>query len=78
MNPEIDYYTSAQAWSASATVSLTDLFAAIRSDEFAPRILSIRQHLNDGLKLEAENLKRALPCVSLSGCVTGKRKNAAT
>ena len=78
MNPEIDYYTSAQAWSAAATVSLTDLFDAIRSDEFAPRILSIRQHLDDGLKLEAENLKRALPCVSLSGCVTGKRKNAAT
>ena len=78
MNPEIDYYTSAQAWSAAATVSLTDLFDAIRSDEFAPRILSIRQHITDGLKLEAENLKRALPCVSLSGFVTGKRKNAAT
>lgn len=77
MNPEIDYYTSAQAWSASATVSLSDLFDAIKSDEFAPRILSIRQHLTDGLKLEAENLKRALPCVSLSGFVTGKRKNAA-
>jgi hypothetical protein len=78
MNPEVDYYTNAQAWSASATVTISDLFDAIRSDEFAPRILSIRQHLADKLKLEAENLKRALPCVSLSGYVTGKRKNAAT
>lgn len=76
MNQEIDYYQSAQAWSANATVTLVDLINAIRSDEFAPRVLSIRQQLADGHKLEAENLKRALPCVSLSGCVVGKRKKA--
>jgi len=76
MNHEIDYYSSASAWSANATVDLVDLIDAIRSDEFAPRVLSIRQHIADGHKLEAENLKRALPCVSLSGCVVGKRKKA--
>jgi len=73
---QIDYYGSATSPNPSATCELNDFLDSVKSDEFAPQVLDIRRHLAEGNKLEAENLKRLLPCLSLSAKVSGRRKNA--
>lgn len=72
----LDYYTNAEAWKPSATTTLADLIDAIRSDEFAETVAHVRYLLADGHKADADARKKQLPAVSLSGTVTGRRKNA--
>lgn len=74
--PELDYYANAEAWKPSATCTLRDLIDAIRSDEFADKVAEVRALLEGGDKAAADALKKTLPAVSLSGCITGRRKAA--
>ena len=72
----LDYYANAEAWKPSATTTLADLIDAIRSDEFAETVIEVRQLIAMGAKSTSDALKKKLPAVSLSGTVTGRRKNA--
>jgi len=74
--PEIDYYANAESWQASATCTLADLIDGIRSDEYAAKVARIRGLIVAGMKPAADDLKKTLPAVSLSGTVTGRRKAA--
>jgi GGDEF domain-containing protein len=74
--PLIDYYRNAEAKEASATTTVADLIAAIRSDEFKSKVENIRVHRAAGNKKQADIDKRELPAVSISGATTGLRKSA--
>ena len=76
LHPLIDYYRNAEAKEASATTTVADLIAAIRSDEFKTKVENIRVHRAAGNKKQADIDKRELPAVSISGATTGLRKSA--
>lgn len=73
---QIDYYENAEGWQPTATCSLPALIDAIRSDEFAVTVAEVRKLIKAGDKPAADALKKQLPAVSLSGCITGRRKAA--
>lgn len=75
--PKIDYYKNAEGWKPSATCTLPDLIEGIQSDEFRERVERIRELIEAGEKKQADDLKRLLPAVSLSGCINGRRRGAA-
>jgi hypothetical protein len=74
--PAIDYYKNAEGWRPTNETTLGDLIDAIRSDEFAATVAEVREFIALGDKAAADNLKKTLPAVSLSGCVTGRRRAA--
>jgi hypothetical protein len=74
--PSIDYYTNAEAWKPSATCTLADLIDGIRGDEYADTVAQVRALIDQGDKPAADIIKKTLPAVSLSGCITGRRKAA--
>lgn len=74
--PEIDYYENAEGWKPTATCTLADLIDGIRGDTFAAKVAAVRAHIAEGDKAAADALKKTLPAVSLSGCITGRRKAA--
>ena len=75
-HPEIDFYSSATASTASATTTLTDLIEAIRSDEFATKIAKLRSTLAAGDDDGYAVAKKDLQAVSISGTAEGKRAKA--
>lgn len=76
INPTFDYYANAEAWIRYGTTTLIDLIDGIRGDEFAERIAAIRAHYQAGNIDAANDLKKKLPAVSLSGTCTGRRAKA--
>ena len=74
--PTIDYYENAEGWKPTATCSLGDLIDGIRGADFADKVAQVRELLSNGDKDAADALKKSLPAVSLSGCITGRRKAA--
>jgi hypothetical protein len=74
--PTLDYYTNAEAWKPSNETTLGDLIDAIRNATFAEKVQQVRELLASGMKAEADTLKKTLPAVSLSGCISGRRKAA--
>ena len=75
-HPEIDFYSSATASTASATTTLTDLIDAIRCDEFAAKIARLRSTLAAGDDDGYAVAKKDLQAVSISGTAKGKRAKA--
>ena len=75
-HPEIDFYSSATASTATATTTLTDLIDAIRSDEFAAKIARLRSTLAAGDDDGYAVTKKDLQAVSISGTAEGKRAKA--
>ncbi len=75
-HPEIDFYSSATASTATATTTLTDLIDAIRSDEFAAKISQLRSTLAAGDDDGYAVAKKDLQAVSISGTAEGKRAKA--
>jgi hypothetical protein len=75
-HPEIDFYSSATASTATATTTLSDLIDAIRSDEFASKIARLRSTLAAGDDDGYAVAKKDLQAVSISGTATGKRAKA--
>ena len=75
-HPEIDFYSSATASTATATTTLSDLIDAIRSDEFAAKIAKLRSTLAAGDDDGYAVAKKDLQAVSISGTATGKRAKA--
>lgn len=75
--PTFDYYTQAEAARPSAETTLKDLIDAIRGDDFSAAVAEIRSLIAAGDKKAADALKKKLPAVSISGCVTGRRAKAA-
>lgn len=75
-DPTIDFYSSATSTSAMATTTLTDLIAAIQSDEFAAKIAKLRSSLAAGLEDAYSAAKRELQAVSISGTCKGRRAKA--
>jgi hypothetical protein len=75
-HPEIDFYASATASTATATTTLSDLIDAIRSDEFAAKITRLRSTLAAGDDDGYAVAKKDLQAVSISGTATGKRAKA--
>ena len=75
-HPEIDFYSSATASTATATTTLTDLIEAIRSDEFANKIAKLRSTLAAGDDDGYAVAKRDLQAVSISGTCEGRRAKA--
>jgi hypothetical protein len=59
-----------------ATTTLTDLIAAIQSDEFAAKIAKLRSSLAAGLLVAYSAAKRELQAVSISGTCKGRRAKA--
>ena len=74
--PTIDYYNNAEAWKPSATCTLGDLIDGIRGETFADKVAEVRALIDSGDKTAADALKKTLPAVSLSGCITGRRRAA--
>lgn len=74
--PVIDYYENAEGWKPTATCSLADLIDGIRGNDFAERVEEVRELLAKGQKANSDMVKKGLPAVSLSGCITGRRKAA--
>lgn len=74
--PQIDFYSSATASTATATTTLTDLIDAIRSDEFASKIARLRSTLAAGDDDGYAVAKKDLQAVSISGTAEGKRAKA--
>lgn len=74
--PQIDFYSSATASTATATTTLTDLIDAIRSDEFANKIARLRSTLAAGDDDGYAVAKKDLQAVSISGTAEGKRAKA--
>lgn len=85
--PKIDFYADAEAWKPSGETTLSDLIDAIRSDEYAETVAAVRAALDPiedavteddakAIKRAADAIKKKLPAVSLSGCITGRRKKA--
>jgi hypothetical protein len=75
-HPEIDFYASATASTATATTTLADLIDAIRSDEFANKIAKLRSTLVAGDDDGYAVAKKDLQAVSISGTADGKRAKA--
>jgi hypothetical protein len=75
-HPEIDFYSSATASTATATTTLSDLIDAIRSDEFAFKIKYLRATLAAGDDDGYAVAKKDLQAVSISGTADGKRAKA--
>jgi hypothetical protein len=75
-HPEIDFYSSATASTATATTTLSDLIDAIRSDEFATKIARLRSTLAAGDDDGYAVAKKDLQAVSISGTADGKRAKA--
>ena len=75
-HPEIDFYSSATASTATATTTLSDLIDAIRSDEFAFKIKYLRATLAAGDDDGYAVAKKDLQAVSISGTAEGKRAKA--
>jgi hypothetical protein len=75
-HPEIDFYSSATASTATATTTLSDLIDAIRSDEFAAKIARLRSTLAAGDDDGYAVAKKDLQAVSISGTAEGKRAKA--
>lgn len=75
-HPEIDFYSSATASTATATTTLSDLIDAIRSDEFAAKINRLRSTLAAGDDDGYAVAKKDLQAVSISGTADGKRAKA--
>jgi hypothetical protein len=75
-HPEIDFYASATASTATATTTLSDLIDAIRSDEFAAKIARLRSTLAAGDDDGYAVAKKDLQAVSISGTADGKRAKA--
>jgi len=75
-HPEIDFYSSATASTATATTTLSDLIDAIRSDEFANKIARLRSTLAAGDDDGYAVAKKDLQAVSISGTADGKRAKA--
>jgi hypothetical protein len=75
-HPEIDFYSSATASTATATTTLSDLIDAIRSDEFANKIAKLRSTLAAGDDDGYAVAKKDLQAVSISGTADGKRAKA--
>jgi hypothetical protein len=75
-HPEIDFYSSATASTATATTTLSDLIDAIRSDEFANKINRLRSTLAAGDDDGYAVAKKDLQAVSISGTADGKRAKA--
>jgi hypothetical protein len=73
---QIDYYDNAEAREARATTTLSEIIAAIQVGEFAGPMNKVRTLCAAGDTKGAGIAKKALPAVSLSGCVTGLRKAA--
>jgi hypothetical protein len=74
--PEIDFYQSATASTASATTTLADLVEAIRSEEFAAKISRLRSTLAAGDDDGYAVAKKDLQAVSISGTADGRRAKA--
>lgn len=74
--PVIDYYENAEGWKPTATCSLGDLIDGIRGESFAAKVAEVRALIDQGDKAAADALKKTLPAVSLSGCISGRRKAA--
>jgi len=74
--PTIDYYNNAEGWKPTATCTLGDLIDGIRGESFAAKVAEVRALIDAGDKAAADALKKTLPAVSLSGCITGRRKAA--
>jgi len=75
-HPEIDFYSSATASTATATTTISDLIDAIRSDEFAAKIARLRSTLAAGDDDGYAVAKKDLQAVSISGTADGKRAKA--
>jgi hypothetical protein len=75
-HPEIDFYSSATASTATATTTLSDLIDAIRSDEFAAKIARLRSTLAAGDDDGYAVAKKDLQAVSISGTTDGRRARA--
>lgn len=75
--PTIDWYPHAEAARPSNETTLHDLIEGIRGDTFAKAVAEIRALVAAGDKKTADTLKKKLPAVSISGCVTGRRARAA-
>lgn len=77
VGPTFDFYRNAWGKAPSATTTLSDLIDGIRGDEFAAAVSRVRELVKQGKLDEASEAKKALPAVSLSGCVvTGGRGRA--
>ena len=74
--PQIDFYSSATASTATATTTLSSLIDAIRSDEFADKIARLRSTLAAGDDDGYAVAKKSLQAVSISGTAEGKRAKA--
>lgn len=74
--PTLDYYDNAEGWKPTATCTLGDLIDGIRGDDFAEKVAKVRDLIDQGDKAAADAIKKTLPAVSLSGCITGRRKAA--
>jgi hypothetical protein len=74
--PTIDWYDNAEGWKPTAVCTLGDLIDGIRGEDFAAKVAEVRTLLDQGDKPAADALKKTLPAVSLSGCITGRRKAA--
>jgi hypothetical protein len=67
---QLDFYRNAEARRPAATVTLADLIDGIRGDEYAVQVGSVRELIEAGDKPAADALKKKLPAVSVSGCLT--------
>ena len=74
--PQIDFYQSATASTATATTTLSSLIDAIRSDEFADKIARLRSTLAAGDDDGYAVAKKSLQAVSISGTAEGRRAKA--
>jgi hypothetical protein len=75
--PQFDYYKNAESRRPSATVTLPDLIEGIRGDDYAEQVAAVRELIEAGDKPAADALKKKLPAVSVSGCLsTGGRGRA--
>jgi hypothetical protein len=74
--PTIDYYLNAETSKPAHETTLKDLIDGIRDGSFAETVAKVRELIESGDKDAADALKKTLPAVSLSGCITGRRKAA--
>ena len=75
-SPKLDYYPEAEAWKPTAETTLADLLDAIRNGDFAEQVAAVRELVEAGEIDRANERKKLLPAVSLSGSITGRRKKA--
>lgn len=75
-SPKLDYYKNAESWKPSAETTLPDLIEAIRNGDFSADVEAVRALVDAGEIDKANERKKLLPAVSLSGSITGRRKKA--